>query len=70
MTDGAVPDGGSQESLSYEQARDRLGLAVQEMTNLKIARQSESPEQRVANVWNRLQLQIIQREAEALINKP
>ena len=31
MTDGAVPDGGSQESLSYEQARDRLAAVVKRL---------------------------------------
>jgi len=31
VTDGAVPDGGSQESLSYEQARDRLAAVVKRL---------------------------------------
>ena len=31
VTDGAVPDGGSQETLSYEQARDKLAAVVKRL---------------------------------------
>jgi WD40 repeat protein/tetratricopeptide (TPR) repeat protein len=53
-----------------KQARDTLRSAFREIDRYNAFRRGESPDLSLSRVWDRLQLQIIQREAENLIKKP
>jgi len=52
-----------------EQARQTLKLAVQTIDRVKPAQQFETPEQSLARVWQRLEFEVLRREAESLINR-
>ena len=52
-----------------EQARQTLKLAVQTIDRVKPAQQSENPEESLARVWERLEVEVLRREAESLINR-
>ncbi|HKM55900.1 MAG TPA: tetratricopeptide repeat protein [Isosphaeraceae bacterium] len=52
-----------------EQARQTLKLAVQTINRVKPAQQYENPEESLARVWDRLEFEVLRREAESLINR-
>jgi hypothetical protein len=51
-----------------EQARQTWKEAVQTIDRVKPAQFAEAPEQSLARVWERLEFEVLRREAEALIN--
>jgi tetratricopeptide (TPR) repeat protein len=50
-------------------ARGRFRLADEEIKRLNASRQSERPDLSLSRVWKRLEVRILRREAEGLINK-